>query len=117
MGGESLSNGKSDMEVDNQKKLRAGTHALEVRRDGMEIIAPFTDGIMSDWDAVEALIDHAIECVVALHCRGDKNGCDMEDGKMEILASSLGFQLKISSLSMRSCLNSLQYFNAEIKCD
>lgn len=38
-----------------------GTHALGFRRDGMEIVSPFTDGVLSDWDAVEALWDHALK--------------------------------------------------------
>lgn len=50
------------MDVDGARKLHAGTHALSYRRDGMEVVSPYgDDGILSDWDAVEALCDHILK--------------------------------------------------------
>lgn len=36
-----------------------GTSALGVRRDGMRVESALTDGIVTNWDAAEALISHA----------------------------------------------------------
>jgi len=68
IGGASLAStqGKDDMDIDSDGKIRAGTQALEIRRDGMEIISPFNeDGILSDWDAVEALWDYTLKYVLS----------------------------------------------------
>eukprot|EP00889_Picochlorum_renovo_P001977 jgi/Picre1/29007/NNA_004401.t1 len=57
VGGESLAAAKkgSDsaaMETD-ERMIRAGVNALEVPRDNMEVVSPFKDGLLDDWDAVE----------------------------------------------------------------
>jgi actin-related protein len=49
------------MEVDGEGVYRAGTQALEIRRDGMEVVSPFENGILKEWDAVEALWDHTFK--------------------------------------------------------
>ena len=52
------------MEVDGNasgRKIRVGTHSLGFRRDEMEIASPFTDGILTDWEAVEGLWEHALK--------------------------------------------------------
>ena len=62
VGGESIAaNGGDTMEVDGARKLHVGTHALSVHREGMEVVSPFSDGILSDWDAVEALCEHTLK--------------------------------------------------------
>lgn len=64
IGGESASNEADKMEVDGNasgRKIHVGTHSLGFRRDGMEIASPFTDGILTDWEAVETLWDHALK--------------------------------------------------------
>mmetsp|Transcript_36599 Transcript_36599/g.117515 ORF Transcript_36599/g.117515 Transcript_36599/m.117515 type:complete len:431 (-) Transcript_36599:296-1588(-) len=38
-----------------------GTSSLCVRRDGMRVESALTDGIITDWDAAESLIDHAFK--------------------------------------------------------
>lgn len=54
--------GPDGMEVDGAKRtLHVGTHALSHRRDGMEIVSPFKDGIIHDWEAAEALLEHALK--------------------------------------------------------
>ena len=60
VGGEAASNGGDKMDVDG-RKIHVGTHALGFRRDGMEVQSPFTDGIFSDWEAIESLWDHALK--------------------------------------------------------
>ena len=37
---------------------RAGTNALSVRADGMSIASALSDGVVADWDAYEAILDH-----------------------------------------------------------
>ena len=63
VGGESLSNGSDTMDVDTPsgRRIHVGTQAMNFRRDGMEVQSPFTDGIISDWEALEALWDHALK--------------------------------------------------------
>lgn len=51
------------MDVDGARSLHVGTHALGYRRDGMEVASPFVDGILADWEAVEALWDHTFKYV------------------------------------------------------
>lgn len=48
------------MEVDNAsaRQFRAGTQSLSIPREGMEVISPFDNGIVSDWEATEAIWDH-----------------------------------------------------------
>lgn len=47
------------MEVDgannNTQKFRLGMHGVGVWREEMEVGSPFTNGIVSNWDALEAL--------------------------------------------------------------
>lgn len=60
-GGSSI-DGADKMEVDGSKRnLHVGTHAMGYRRDGMEVISPFEDGVFSDWDVVESLWTHALK--------------------------------------------------------
>jgi actin-related protein len=64
VGGESMaSNGASAMQIDggSGRTLRVGTHALAYRRDGMEVASPFTDGLITDWEAAEAIFQHALK--------------------------------------------------------
>jgi actin-like protein 6A len=63
LGGEPIGggDGASKMEVDGEGVYRAGTQALEIRRDGMEVVSPFENGILKEWDAVEALWDHTFK--------------------------------------------------------
>jgi len=63
--GEGAANGGGTMDVDSGagagRKLYVGNHGLSYRRDAMEVVSPFTDGILTDWEAVEALWDHAFK--------------------------------------------------------
>jgi len=63
VGGDPISpNGETQMDLDGEKKrFRVGTHALSARRDNMEVVSPFKDGILSDWDVVEALCEHTLK--------------------------------------------------------
>ncbi|ESQ27779.1 hypothetical protein EUTSA_v10018569mg [Eutrema salsugineum] len=50
------------VEPDKQKgkrKLFVGSQALNFRRDQMEILSPIKDGIVSDWDIVDNVWEHA----------------------------------------------------------
>jgi actin-like protein 6A len=52
------------MEVDGatpSRALHVGTQALGFRRDGMETVSPFKDGVLAEWDVVEGLFDHAFK--------------------------------------------------------
>ncbi|KAL0651566.1 hypothetical protein Bca4012_094257 [Brassica carinata] len=42
-----------------KRKLYVGSQALNYRRDHMEILSPIKDGIVSDWDLVDNIWDHA----------------------------------------------------------
>lgn len=55
------------MDVDGGSNCHVGAHALGFRRDGMEVTSPFVDGLFSDWDAVEAIWDHALKYVLCLN--------------------------------------------------
>ncbi|KAL4856209.1 Actin-related protein 4 [Chlorella vulgaris] len=58
----SLSGGANGMDIDGAKRtLYVGTHALTHRRDKMEIITPFKDGRLDDWEVAEGLLDHALK--------------------------------------------------------
>ena len=48
MGGEASSTDKA------KKQYFVGSNAMAVRRDGMRVESPMTDGIVTDWDAAEA---------------------------------------------------------------
>lgn len=50
------------MEID-ERTFRTGSNALETRRDGMEVISLFKDGLLYDWEGVEALWDHIFKYV------------------------------------------------------
>ncbi|KAB5524724.1 hypothetical protein DKX38_022473 [Salix brachista] len=46
-------------------KLYVGSQALGFRRDNMEVLSPFKDGIVSDWDMVDSIWNHAFkECLL-----------------------------------------------------
>ncbi|KAF2588913.1 hypothetical protein F2Q70_00040185 [Brassica cretica] len=42
-----------------KRKLCVGSQALNYRRDHMEILSPIKDGIVSDWDLVDNIWEHA----------------------------------------------------------
>lgn len=42
-----------------KRKLYVGNQALGYRRDFMEVISPFKDGVVVDWDIVDNIWDHA----------------------------------------------------------
>ena len=50
-----------DVDTASGRKIHVGTQAMNFRRDAMEVESPFTDGIISDWEALEALWDHALK--------------------------------------------------------
>jgi len=56
---------ESEMEIENNTKSTPtyfiGTNELWYRRDHMEIKAPLEKGLISDWDVVEKLWDHALK--------------------------------------------------------
>jgi len=58
MGGEeaAASEGSTDAA---KKAFLVGTNALSVQRDGMRMESAFTDGVISNWDAAEALMEHS----------------------------------------------------------
>ncbi|KAJ0049058.1 hypothetical protein Pint_16426 [Pistacia integerrima] len=48
-----------------KRKLYVGTQSLGYRRDHMEVLSPFKDGIVADWDIVDSIWDHALrECLL-----------------------------------------------------
>lgn len=53
-----------DVDTPSGRKIHVGTQAMNFRRDGMEVLSPFVDGIISDWEALEALWDHALKYVI-----------------------------------------------------
>ncbi|KAL4451640.1 hypothetical protein ABPG75_007302 [Micractinium tetrahymenae] len=56
------SGGPNGMEVDGAKRtLHVGTHALSHRRDSMEVVSPFKDSVIHDWEAAEGLLEHALK--------------------------------------------------------
>ncbi|KAL1214300.1 Actin-related protein 4 [Cardamine amara subsp. amara] len=42
-----------------KRKLYVGSQALNYRRDHMEVLSPMKDGIVSDWDLVDNIWEHA----------------------------------------------------------
>ena len=56
VGGHEASEGSS---AGAKREFVVGTNAHSARRDGMRMESPLRDGIVADWDAVEALIDHS----------------------------------------------------------
>lgn len=73
VGGKSIANDKDEdastaMDVDDKedgntavRTLRVGTHAMSIPRHEMEVISPFSDGLLSDWEATEAVWDHVFQ--------------------------------------------------------
>ncbi|KAL5134420.1 Actin-related protein 4 [Glycine soja] len=48
-----------------KRKLYVGSQSLGYRRDHMEVLSPFKDGIVADWDIVDSIWDHAFrECLL-----------------------------------------------------
>lgn len=45
--------------IKTKRKLYVGSQALGYRRDYMEVISPFKDGVVVDWDIVDNIWDHA----------------------------------------------------------
>ncbi|KAI4331513.1 hypothetical protein MLD38_029698 [Melastoma candidum] len=66
LAGDAKNNGKApDSERKGKRKLYVGTQALGYRRDHMEVISPFKDGIVADWDIVDNIWDHAFrDCLL-----------------------------------------------------
>ena len=48
-----------------KKQYFVGSNAMAVRRDGMRVESPMTDGIVTDWDAAEALMEHSTRAASA----------------------------------------------------
>ncbi|PKI79498.1 hypothetical protein CRG98_000129, partial [Punica granatum] len=48
-----------ESEKKGKRKLYVGSQSLGFRRDHMEVISPFKDGIVADWDIVDSIWDHA----------------------------------------------------------
>ncbi|GKV37855.1 hypothetical protein SLEP1_g45827 [Rubroshorea leprosula] len=48
-----------------KRKLYVGSQSLGFRRDHMEVLSPFKDGVVADWDIVDSIWDHAFkECLL-----------------------------------------------------
>ncbi|GAB4845316.1 Actin- protein 4 [Ancistrocladus abbreviatus] len=46
-------------------RFYVGSQALGYRRDHMEVLSPFKDGVVADWDIVDTIWDHAFrECLL-----------------------------------------------------
>ncbi len=41
-----------------KKTYYVGTNALSVKRDGMSVVSTLNDGVIQDWDAAEAIVEH-----------------------------------------------------------
>jgi len=75
-----ISDGSNMMDTDgddananknNVKGFFVGTQSLNIRRDNMEITSPFGEhGVLSDWDAVEALWSHAFKDQMRINPEG-----------------------------------------------
>ncbi|CAI9753581.1 unnamed protein product [Fraxinus pennsylvanica] len=50
----------SDTKSKGKRKFYVGSQDLGFRRDHMEVLSPFKDGIVIDWDMVESIWDHAL---------------------------------------------------------
>lgn len=67
VGGSGSGNASKDaMDID-QRQFKAGIGALETAVDGMEVVSPFKDGVLDDWEAVEALCDHLLTSQMRLN--------------------------------------------------
>ncbi|CAJ1948946.1 unnamed protein product [Sphenostylis stenocarpa] len=51
-----------------KRKLFVGSQSLGYRRDHMEVLSPFKDGIVADWDIVDSIWDHAFRFGWHLMC-------------------------------------------------
>ncbi|GLT51974.1 hypothetical protein SLA2020_253430 [Shorea laevis] len=48
-----------------KRKLYVVSQSLGFRRDHMEVLSPFKDGVVADWDIVDSIWDHAFkECLL-----------------------------------------------------
>ncbi|KAG5054810.1 hypothetical protein JHK85_007320 [Glycine max] len=47
-----------------KRKLYVGSQSLGYRRDHMEVLSPFKDGIVADWDIVDSIWDHAFRALL-----------------------------------------------------
>lgn len=48
-----------------KRKLYVGSQAMGFRRDNMEVLSPFKDGVVADWDIIDSIWDHAFrECLL-----------------------------------------------------
>jgi len=56
---------QNGMEID-ERQFHTGSNALETHRGGMEVVSPFKDGLLYDWEAVEALWDHILRYVTCM---------------------------------------------------
>ncbi|KAJ6749284.1 hypothetical protein OIU79_030225, partial [Salix purpurea] len=62
---DSKNNVKDSEKGKGKRKLFIGSQALGFRRDHMEVLSPFKDGIVADWDIVDSIWDHAFrECLL-----------------------------------------------------
>ncbi|CAK7349750.1 unnamed protein product [Dovyalis caffra] len=62
---DSKNNGKDSEKGKGKRKLYVGSQSLGFRRDHMEVLSPFKDGIVADWDMVDSIWDHAFrECLL-----------------------------------------------------
>ncbi|KAJ6359055.1 hypothetical protein OIU76_000712, partial [Salix suchowensis] len=62
---DSKNNVKDSEKGKGKRKLFVGSQALGFRRDHMEVLSPFKDGIVADWDIVDSIWDHAFrECLL-----------------------------------------------------
>jgi actin-like protein 6A len=53
---------KTESEKEKSKrKLYVGSQAMSYRRDHMEVLSPIKDGIVSDWDLVDNIWEHAFK--------------------------------------------------------
>ena len=67
VGGSGSGNASKDaMDID-QRQFKAGIGALETAVDGMEVVSPFKDGVLDDWEAVEALCEHLLTSQMRLN--------------------------------------------------
>lgn len=61
LGGEEVKNPSTGVSEAGKRMFFVGTNALSVRRDHMRIESIMRDGIITDWDATEALMEHSFK--------------------------------------------------------
>ena len=49
------------------KERRPGTNALAVRADGMRVTPAVTEGIVTDWDAAESILEHTYKSCLSVN--------------------------------------------------